>query len=208
MERFSGAAVRQIASAEVERYLADGRWRDRTMVDDFLDCAASQPHKAAIVTYAPGRPVPETVTFGQLAALSERVALKLLDLGIQRDDVVSIQLPNGWQFAAITLGALRVGAVVNPLVSIFRHNELSFMLGRAEAKMFFVPQDSVASTTPGSPADCSPSLTAWRRRCSSAETTRPWSVSNGLSSGRVPRRCPKWLSGWAASPAGRTRSSR
>lgn len=140
-ERFSGSAVRQITSTESAVYLGDGRWRDRTMVDDFLDRAALHPDKAAIVTYSSDSVTPVTLTFGQLAAMSERIALELMDLGVERDDVVSIQLPNGWQYAAITLGALRVGAVVNPLVAIFRHNELSFMLSRADSKIFFVPDE-------------------------------------------------------------------
>ncbi len=136
---FSGEAVRRIDPVDVDRYYRQGFWRDRTMLDDFLEQAERHPDKAAIVTYSPDHPVPRTVTYGQLAAWVDRIAAKLLELGIERDDVVSVQLPNGWEFAAVTLAAMRVGAVVNPLVSIFRHHELSFMLSKAESKLLFVP---------------------------------------------------------------------
>ena len=53
--------------------------------------------------------------------------------GVQPGQVVSVQLPNDWVFAALILACARVGAVVNPLVPIFRHRELRFMLGRTEA---------------------------------------------------------------------------
>jgi cyclohexanecarboxylate-CoA ligase len=50
-----------------------------------------------------------------------------------------MQLPNGWEFAALCLACARVGAVVNPLVPIFRHRELSFILERTRARVCVVP---------------------------------------------------------------------
>jgi cyclohexanecarboxylate-CoA ligase len=110
------------------------------MLEDFLEHAAAHPDKAAIVTYRDRSLVPVTLTYGQLAAAVERISAGLLELGIGRDDVVSIQLPNGWEFAAVTLAALRIGAVVNPLVAIYRRRELEFMLDRARSKILFVPE--------------------------------------------------------------------
>jgi cyclohexanecarboxylate-CoA ligase len=117
-----------------------GHWRARTMLDDFLAQAAGQPHKAAVVTYRNGSAIPVTMTYGQLAAAVDRIARGLLELGVGRDDVVSIQLPNGWEAAAVTLAAMRIGAVINPLVAIFRRRELEFMLGRARSKVLVVPE--------------------------------------------------------------------
>lgn len=132
------ASMRPVDAAEEEAALASGFWRDRTMLDDVLDRVHSQPHKAALVSYVAGGAVPETLTYGQLGAVVDRIAAGLIELGVQRDDVVSIQLPNGWRFAAASLAAMRVGAVVNPLVSIFRKRELDFMLRRARTKVLIV----------------------------------------------------------------------
>jgi len=44
------------------------------MLDDILEQARRIPHKATMVTYNAGRPLPDTVTFGQLATLVDRVA--------------------------------------------------------------------------------------------------------------------------------------
>lgn len=109
------------------------------MLDDFLQCVREQADKAAIVTYRTGAVTPTTVTYGELATNVERVAAGLLRLDVRRGDVVSIQLPNGWEFAAVTLAAMRIGAVVNPLVAIYRRRELEFMLARARTKVLFVP---------------------------------------------------------------------
>ena len=54
--------------------------------------------------------------------------------------MVSFQLPNRWQFVALYLATVRLGAVANPLMPIFRARELSFMLKQAEARVFVVPK--------------------------------------------------------------------
>jgi cyclohexanecarboxylate-CoA ligase len=125
--------------ADETAFRLSGAWRDRTILDDFRRHVAERPHKAAIVTYRNGDPVPVTMTYGQLSVAVDRIAWSLIDLGVRRDDVVSLQLPNGWQAAAVTLAAMRIGAVVNPLVAIFRRRELEFMLRRAQSKILFVP---------------------------------------------------------------------
>jgi cyclohexanecarboxylate-CoA ligase len=51
-----------------------------------------------------------------------------------------VQLPNWWEFAVIALAAFRVGAIVNPLMPIFRERELSYMLDFAETKALVVPK--------------------------------------------------------------------
>jgi cyclohexanecarboxylate-CoA ligase len=54
--------------------------------------------------------------------------------------VVSVQLPNWWEFVVASLACGRIGAVVNPLMPIFRERELSYMLGFAETKVLVVPR--------------------------------------------------------------------
>ncbi|MFZ2391903.1 cyclohexanecarboxylate-CoA ligase, partial [Rhodoferax sp.] len=71
----------------------------------------------------------------------KRIALGLAALGVERGDVVSYQLPNWWQFVALHLACLRIGAVTNPVMPIFRHRELTFMLGLAESKVMIVPRE-------------------------------------------------------------------
>ena len=53
---------------------------------------------------------------------------------------MAFQLPNWWEFAAIHLACVRIGAVSNPLMPIFRARELEFMLSFAETRAIFVPR--------------------------------------------------------------------
>ena len=75
-----------------------------------------------------------------LAAIADRVAVGLARLGVAKNDVVSCQLPNWWQFTVMYLACSRIGAVINPLMHIFRERELSFMLRHGEAKVLVVPK--------------------------------------------------------------------
>ncbi|MDO5631971.1 MAG: cyclohexanecarboxylate-CoA ligase [Paracoccus sp. (in: a-proteobacteria)] len=117
-----------------------GLWHDRT-ADDYL--------AARLVTDADGLAlsafdlVADTrrdLTWAELDRLASRVAVGLRRLGVGRGDVVTCQLPNGWQFAVTYLGCSRIGAVFNPVMPIFREHELAFMLAHGQAKVFIVPQ--------------------------------------------------------------------
>lgn len=130
---------RPISPEERAAHLGSGAWRDRTMVDDILDRIREHPDKPAVVTYREGRSTPERITYGELGRRVDRYASAFIEMGIERDDVISIQLTNCWEFAALAIGAMRAGAVVNPLVTIFRHRELEFMLTRARSKVLIVP---------------------------------------------------------------------
>ncbi|WP_101836331.1 AMP-binding protein [Frankia canadensis] len=135
-----GMGARAFDPAEVQRFRADGQWRDRTFLDDFLDHAASTPDKAAVVSYVRGRPLPETVTYGQLRAYVDRFAAALLDLRVGRGDVVSIQVANGWEGPAMALAAMRVGAIPNLIPIIYREHEVRHILTDAGSTVYVAPQ--------------------------------------------------------------------
>ena len=110
-----------------------------TLLDDFLTVARDRPGATAIVGYRVGRDEPERHTYGELELASRRCAAALIDLGVRPGEAVSIQLPNVFEVPALAYGILRAGAIVNPLVPIFRHRELSFILGRTAARILVVP---------------------------------------------------------------------
>src|SRR5271165_5624312 len=117
-----------------------GFWIDKNY-DEFLQqTIARTPDKLALVADRSDRPEKCRFTYAELGDLVARAAASLKRLGIGRGDVVSVQLPNWWESAVIALAAFCVGAVVNPLMPIFREHELSYMLDFAETKAFVVPK--------------------------------------------------------------------
>ncbi len=113
-----------------------GFWPGRVITDYLEACLAAAPEKLALVDSANGL----RLNFRALGKRVDRIAAGLAGLGIRPGDVVSFQLPNWWQFTALHLACVRIGAVTNPLMPIFRERELAFMLGFAESKALIVPQ--------------------------------------------------------------------
>lgn len=118
-----------------------GWWTDQMMDDHLGRSLREHPGKTALVAYRLGRDDPERFTYRELCDRVSRAAVALHGLGIRRGDVVSVQLPNGWPFVVTILACARIGAVVNPLMPIFRERELRFMLGFAETKLLIVPRE-------------------------------------------------------------------
>ena len=120
--------------------VARGYWHDRTINNELDACFAACPDKLALTAVRQDTSEVRRFTYRQLAALSDRMAVGLSRLGVGRNDVVAMQLPNWWQFSLLYLACSRLGAVLNPLMPIFRERELSFMLKHGEAKGLVVPR--------------------------------------------------------------------
>ncbi|MFT4117157.1 AMP-binding protein [Bradyrhizobium sp.] len=129
------------AAKHAQSMRSQGFWIDKNF-DEFLQASVtSAPDRLALLAYRTDRPdAPVRLSYRELADRIARAAASLKRLGIGRGDVVSVQLPNWWEFAVVALAAFRVGAVVNPLMPIFREHELNYMLGFAETKLLVVPK--------------------------------------------------------------------
>lgn len=120
--------------------VAQGFWHDRTINDELDACVASCPDKLALTAMRAESGATTRFTYRELATMADRVAVGLARLGVGQSDVVACQLPNWWQFTVTYLACSRIGAVMNPLMHIFRERELSFMLKHGEAKVLIVPK--------------------------------------------------------------------
>lgn len=117
-----------------------GLWPNRLILDYLEEHVAKRPDKAAFVDHNSMTGRRTTLTFRQLDRLSRRIAVGLAKRGVEAGDVVACQLPNWWEVPALHLACVRIGAILNPLMPIFRARELRFMLGLAEAKALVIPR--------------------------------------------------------------------
>jgi acyl-CoA synthetase (AMP-forming)/AMP-acid ligase II len=116
--------------------IRSGAW-DLTTVAERLEVhAALQPDATAVIDCEGAR----ERTFAQLNADADLVAADLRERGVCLGDVVSIQLPNWYEAVAIAIGVLKAGGILNPLLPIYRKNELTHMLGVTEAKLLITPR--------------------------------------------------------------------
>src|SRR3990167_1562992 len=122
------------------RMVAQGFWHDRTINDSLDACVAQCPDKLALTAVQVETGNVQRFIYRELARMADRIAVGLTRLGVGKNDIVACQLPNWWQFTLTYLACSRIGAVMNPLMHIFRERELSFMLKHGEAKVMIVPK--------------------------------------------------------------------
>ena len=130
---------RDVSDSLSAKYYQEGWWRHETFLDDFLEQAAQDPERPALVSYLAGQTSSIQHSYGELELLSRRCAAALIDLGVEQGETVSVQLPNTWEFPAVAIGIMRAGAIVNTLVPIFRSRELEFILGRTKSRILIAP---------------------------------------------------------------------
>ena len=128
-----------LTQERIDAMVGVGAWPNKTILD-YVDAALAQdPDLPAITDYNGETGQSTSISYGQLDRLSRRMGLALINNGIKTGDVVSLQLPNWWQFNAMHLACARIGAITNPLMPIFRERELTYMLGFAESKVMIAP---------------------------------------------------------------------
>ncbi len=127
--------------ARAQAMQAAGFWAGRTLLQDLDHWAEESPTRLATVDHNTITGTQTSLTYAELQDQVNRIANGLIRLGIRKGDVVSAQLPNWWQFQALHLACLRVGAVTNPIMPIFRARELRFMLRHAGSKLVVVPKE-------------------------------------------------------------------
>ena len=136
MKRMDGFVLDE---ARIERERVRGVWPERVATDYLDRWAAEKPRASALVAWCLDEERKTRLSWEELAARVGRFASALEHAGVGPGDVVSFQLPSWWEFVAVYLATVRLGAVANPLMPIFRQRELSFMLRQAEARVFVAP---------------------------------------------------------------------
>lgn len=157
-DEISTTGAVQADPAVTARYRRMGWWREQTYLDEFRAAARRAPDRTAIVGHRAGLARTDRLTYGQLAALVDRFAGGLLELGVRRADIVSAQLPNRWEFAALTLACARIGAAICPIMPILREREVRYILDRTRSAVCVVPGRFRGFSHAGMLASLRPSL--------------------------------------------------
>ncbi|MCW2819803.1 MAG: hypothetical protein JWR42_2590, partial [Marmoricola sp.] len=97
--------------------------------------AARWPARTALVTDE------RTLTSRELDALASRVAHVLTQHGVASGDRVALMSQNRWEWVAAYHGALRCGAVVNPLNVMLTGEELGYILTDSGAKVLMASRE-------------------------------------------------------------------
>lgn len=131
------AAIRDTSHANFRQA---GYWLDKTVDQLLTEVVARSPDKVAVVADRADRDQGRRFTYRELDDLANRAASSLLRLGVGHGDVVTVQLPNWWEFVVTAFACSKIGAVMNPVMPILRERELVYILNFCQAKVFIVPK--------------------------------------------------------------------
>ncbi|GAA1328226.1 AMP-binding protein [Pseudonocardia xinjiangensis] len=125
--------------ATAEKYRAAGVWRGSGPIGDLRRWREEIPDAIAIRAYraeAVGAELCSVeLSYADYAHYVERFAGALYELGVRPGQVVAFQLPNWWQTGALLLAAMRLQAVLAPIMTTIRPRELERMLARVGANV-------------------------------------------------------------------------
>src|SRR5258708_10272776 len=118
----------------------DGYWLDKAVDQLLSEAIARPPDKISIIADRADREQALRLTYRELGSLVDRAASSLNRLGVGPRDVVTVQLPNWWEFVVTALACSKIGAVFNPVMPILRERELLYVLNFCASKVFIVPK--------------------------------------------------------------------
>ena len=122
-------------TTQVEQFYASGQWTDENFTELLRSRAEAYPDKVFVTdgVYA--------LTYADLYDTSQRLALGFHRRGLTAGDRVAVQLPNWAAFVVIAAALARIGAVMVPIMPIYRKDEVSHVVSDASVKMAVAPVD-------------------------------------------------------------------
>lgn len=135
-----------LASREkIKEYTDKGWWGTKNLLDYFNENAARLPDTTALVDPLNKQDLtgldPERITYSELEKKVDAAASRLVKKGLEKDDIVMVQLPNCWELAMLYLAITRAGGLISPVPLQWRQKELSYIADLTQAKFFITLPD-------------------------------------------------------------------
>lgn len=114
---------------EIERFYATGQWCRENLFDMLELQVEQRPDKVFITDDT------RSLTFAELRDTALRLATGLHRQGVRAGDRVCVQIPNWVEFAQIAVALSRLGAIMVPIMPIYRLDEVGYIVRNAGARM-------------------------------------------------------------------------
>ncbi|WP_368680098.1 AMP-binding protein (plasmid) [Rhodococcus opacus] len=120
---------------QIREFYATGQWHRDTFFDLLEVQVAERGGRVFLTDDTSGG-----ITFRQLRDRALSLAVGLRRHGITVGDRVSVQVPNWIEFAIIAVALSRLGAVLVPIMPIYRRDDVEYILGNAGVRLAITPQ--------------------------------------------------------------------
>ena len=129
----------------IDEWSQKGLWGTKTLIDAFKDNVKKYPDEICVVDpYNKEELVgfkPERLTYKEFDRAVSATAEGLLKLGIQKDDIVLVQIPNCWELAMLYLAIASTGALISPMPMQWRMSEVEYIANITGAKAFITVEE-------------------------------------------------------------------
>jgi cyclohexanecarboxylate-CoA ligase len=115
-----------------DRYRAD--WKNRTVSSFLIERSEQTPDAVAVIDGD------VQLTYRDVHEQAQSVAAGLTGLGVTAGRSVLVQMPNWWESIVAYQAIALIGAVSNPVVSIYRDSELMFIIAESRPAAVLVPE--------------------------------------------------------------------
>ena len=123
-------APRPPSPEDIDRYRAQGWWKDQTFSEILETRARASPEREALSDAR------RRVSYAALWSEVRRFAEFLRRQGVRRGDVVTLQLPNRIEFPVVFFSLELIGAVANKISADFRAVEVEYILKFSKSRAY------------------------------------------------------------------------
>lgn len=129
----------------IDEFTTEGLWsRDHTLLDDMSRAARTVPDRVAYSDPPNRRELigsdPTSLTWSTFNAAADGLATALIDLGLNRDDVVIVQSPNVVELPLLYLAISRAGGIISPVPMQWRSKDISYVAGLTGSRFLVAPE--------------------------------------------------------------------
>lgn len=123
---------KRLGTEVIDGFYKRGDWLRSTANDRLDELARTRPAADALVDAS------DRITFLEYRERADALAATFVRLGLTRDDVIGVQLPNGVDFPITISAAMRAGIPFCQFHHGFRSKEVGFVLGFSRARAVVV----------------------------------------------------------------------
>lgn len=116
---------------EIARYYEQGLWTDDTLFSSLQTQVGRRGDKVF------GTDATTALTFRQVRDQALALAVGLRQRGVVAGDRVAIQIPSWTEFFVISAAVARIGAIIVPIMPIYRRDEVGYIVEAAQVKVAF-----------------------------------------------------------------------
>jgi acyl-CoA synthetase (AMP-forming)/AMP-acid ligase II len=117
------------SEADIASFYAQGFWRESSFYGLARQQADATPDAPFVVDAT------TTLSYRDFADQVVRLATGLKRAGLQRGERIAVQLPNWVEFPLLAAAASRLGAIIVPIMPIYRGDEVGYVLQHSGAAM-------------------------------------------------------------------------